>query len=73
MHNFQVVAGPWSGLPAYVHLKGLAIVRLKCWMNAWSFCFNCPFDAKDPRRITFLTRMPNQISIWFIQEACLGV
>ena len=29
-------------------------------------------EAKDPSRVTFFRSTPNQISIWFIHDVCLG-
>src|SRR6516164_9336169 len=42
-------------------------------MNCSIPVFNICLLAKLPRRISFRTRMENQISIWLSHDACLGV
>jgi len=42
-------------------------------MNASTLSFNSSAEAKLERRSSFRDRMPNQISIWFSHEQCLGV
>lgn len=52
-----------SGLPVYVHLKGLANVSLKYPINARILSRRPLTDVKFQRLITRRTSMLNQISI----------
>src|SRR3982751_1845964 len=42
-------------------------------MKANTFAFRSSTDVKFPRFSTFRATMLNQISTWFIHEACFGV
>src|SRR3954467_10128365 len=62
-----------SGLPIMVHLNGFAGGRVKEAMKASMRAFRSCWEVKLARRSSLRTRMENQISIWFSQDACLGV
>ena len=62
-----------KGFPAYVHLKGLAIILLKKSIKALILALRSAFEVKLPRWMSFRASMENQISICLSQEACLGV